>query len=156
LAPTVRALLDVLPPPGDGDSASLRPDLRLWVEKTRVEAMQPTVGVVASYTWAAAISRVHDSARWDRLAHRFGPKHELRAGGEGNDLKRWHSLIAAQVVHAMQLDFVAGRPGHEAMLRTWTSQAPDSTAFKLAHMCIVNTMLEPDEYANLLTTRQLA
>ena len=106
--------------------------------------MEPDVGAVASYFWAADLSKLHAMANWPVL-HGF----VLRACGCRAQASRWQSLLLAQVVHAMKMQWTEDEK-HKKIISKWVAQAPDAAAFKVGHLAILKHIVDPEAYLGSL------
>ena len=113
-----------------------------WLERTRAVGVAPVVGTAASYVWAAGVARLQQNAKWPSLVSKFGPA--LRAGG--GSPKTWQSLLMAQCVHVVKLEWGDSQGHYQATIRNWTARVPDADAFQKAHIAILMCNLDPEEY----------
>lgn len=139
-ATIIRNLIQSAPPP---DQTTM---LRRWVEDARLTAVEPDVGGVESYLWAAELSKLHGAANWQALRGALNAR-LLRARGDANDA--WQSLLLAQVVHAMQFQWTEDEQ-HLKTIRKWVGQAPNANAFKEAHLTILRNMVAPEVYLSTM------
>ena len=114
--------------------------LRLWVEDARLTTVEPDVGAVESYLWAATISKLHATTNWPVLRGFV-----LRARGAPAQASQWQSLLLAQVVHAMKMQWTEDEQ-HKKIISKWVAQAPDAAAFKEGHLAILRHIVDPEAY----------
>ena len=118
--------------------------LRRWVEDARLTTVEPDVGAVESYFWAADLSKLHATANWPVLRGFV-----LRACGCRAQASRWQSLLLAQVVHAMKMQWTEDEK-HRKIISKWVAQAPDAAAFKVGHLAILKHIVDPEAYLGFL------
>ena len=118
--------------------------LRLWVEDARLKTVEPDVGVIDSYLWAATISKLHATTTWPVLRGFV-----LRACGAPTQASQWQSLLLAQVVHAMKMQWTEDEQ-HKKIISKWVAQAPDAAAFKVGHLAILKHIVDPEAYLGFL------
>ena len=111
---TIRNLMREVPPLTSNDLAVM---VRSWVERARAIAVEPDVGVVESYLWAAELSKLHGTANWQVLSSALNAR-VLRACGGVNDALSWPSLFLAQAVRAMKLQWAEDEQ-HVEIIRKW-------------------------------------
>ena len=119
--------------------------LRLWVEDARLKTVEPDVGAIDSYLWAATISKLHATTTWPVLRGFV-----LRACGAPTQASQWQSLLLAQVVHAMKMqwnDDVQYTSKWMNLISKWLAEAGDSDAFKESHLAILRHIVDPEAYS---------
>ena len=118
--------------------------LRLWVEDARLTTVEPDVGAVESYFWAADLSKLHATANWPVLRGFV-----LRACGGRAQASQWQSLLLAQVVHAMKMQWTEDEQHTSKwmnLISKWLAEAGDSAAFKESHLAILRHIVDPEAY----------